>query len=143
MPCVREANHGDAAAITRLLADLGYPGAGAFIDRRLAQQMNHDDACLLVAQGDDGQVLGFISLHFIAQLALAGDFCRISYLCVDTAASRLGVGALLERAAEDRARARGCDRMELHCDTRREGAHRFYARLGYEDAPKYFRRSLN
>ncbi|MFL9812085.1 GNAT family N-acetyltransferase [Stutzerimonas sp. VN223-3] len=143
MPSVRDANHGDAAAITRLLADLGYPAADAFIDRRILQQMSHDDACLLVAEGDGGDVLGFISLHFILQLALAGDFCRISYLCVDSAARGLGIGALLERAAEDRARVRGCDRMELHCDTRREGAHRFYARLGYEDAPKYFRRSLN
>jgi len=140
---VRKANYDDTAAITRLLADLGYPGADAFIDQRLQQLMSHGDACLLVAEGDGGQVLGFISLHFIVQLALAGDFCRISYLCVDSAARGLGVGALLEQAAEARARARGCDRMELHCDTRRENAHRFYARLGYEDAPKYFRRSLN
>src|SRR3546814_7204624 len=113
---VREANHGDTAAITRLLTALGYPGADAFIDRRLLQQMSHDDACLLVVEGDGGQVLGFISLHFIVQLALAGDFCRISYLCVDSTVRGLGVGALLEQAAEGRARARGCDSMALDCD---------------------------
>ncbi|WP_222909134.1 GNAT family N-acetyltransferase [Pseudomonas sp. DNDY-54] len=142
MPCIREARRDDGREIARLLGELGYPDSGDFIDRRIQQQLNHDDACLLVAEGDGGQLIGFISLHFIAQLALEGDFCRISYLCVDATARGQGLGALLEQAAEQRARARGCDRIELHCDIRREASHRFYARLGYEDAPKYFRRSL-
>lgn len=143
MPRVREARRDDVVTIARLLAQLGYPASDELIDRRLQQQLDHDDACLLVAEGDDAQLLGFISLHFIAQLALEGDFCRISYLCVDSTARSRGIGELLVQAAEQRARGRGCDRIELHCDVRREAAHRFYERLGYEDAPKYFRRSLN
>jgi len=143
MPRVREARRDDAVTIARLLGQLGYPASDELIDRRLEQQLDHDDACLLVAEGDDGQLLGFISLHFIAQLALERDFCRISYLCVDSTTRSQGIGELLVQAAEQRARGRGCDRMELHCDVRRDAAHRFYARLGYEDAPKYFRRSLN
>lgn len=143
MPRVREARRDDAVTIARLLDQLGYPASDELIDSRLQQQLDHDDACLLMAEGDDGQLLGFISLHFIAQLALEGDFCRISYLCVDSTARSRGIGELLVRAAEQRARGRGCDRMELHCDVRRDAAHRFYARLGYEDAPKYFRRSLS
>ncbi|WP_423836465.1 GNAT family N-acetyltransferase [Stutzerimonas stutzeri] len=39
------------------------------------------------------------------------------------------------QAAEQRARARGCGCMELECNVRRDAAHRFYARLDYEDAP--------
>lgn len=143
MPCVREARCDDTAAIARLLGELGYPASDDFIGRRLQQQLSHEDACLLVAEGDEGQLLGFISLHFIVQLALEGDFCRISYLCVDSTVRSQGIGERLVQAAEQHARARGCDRMELHCDVRREAAHRFYARLGYADAPKYFRRMLN
>jgi GNAT superfamily N-acetyltransferase len=142
MPRVRDACPGDAAAIARLLDELGYPADSERIERRLQLHLRHDDASLLVAEADGGGVLGFIALHFIPQLPLEGDFCRISYLCVDPAARSQGIGALLERAAEQRARMRGCDRLELHCDTRRQAAHRFYARQGYEDAPKYFRRSL-
>ncbi|WP_217474908.1 GNAT family N-acetyltransferase [Stutzerimonas stutzeri] len=142
MPRVREACPDDAVPMVRLLGELGYPGSEAFIDRRLRQQLAHDDACLLVAEGDDGQVLGFISLHFVIQLALEGDFCRISYLCVDATARGQGIGERLVQAAEQLARARGCDRLELHCDERRTAAHRFYTRLGYQEAPKYFRRSL-
>ncbi|AHL76435.1 GNAT family acetyltransferase [Stutzerimonas stutzeri] len=140
---MREAHRGDTAAIARLLGELGYSGSDEFIERRLQQQLSHDDACLLVAEADAGQLLGFISLHLIVQLALEGDFCRISYLCVDSTARSQGIGEQLVQAAEQRARARGCDRMELHCDVRRDAAHRFYARLGYEDAPKYLRRMLN
>ena len=39
---------------------------------------------------------GFIGLHFIVQLALPGDFCRITYFCVSEAARGLGVGRELE-----------------------------------------------
>ncbi len=142
MDRVREARRDDAPALANLLDQLGYPADEALIQRRLAGQLDHGDAGLLVAEGDDGQVLGFISLHVIPQLALEGDFCRISYLCVDVSARGRGLGERLVQAAEAYARARGCDRMELHCDWRREAAQRFYARLGYLEAPRYWRHSL-
>ncbi|WP_313025058.1 GNAT family N-acetyltransferase [Pseudomonas lopnurensis] len=138
---IRDAHLADLPAIGALLAQLGYAGTEAFLAERLAQQLNHPDVVVLVAE-QDGRVLGLISLHFIAQLALAGDFCRISYLCVDAAARAGGIGAALVAAAQQLAEQRGCDRMELHCDSRRVAAHAFYARLGYEDAPKYLRKSL-
>jgi GNAT superfamily N-acetyltransferase len=133
---IRHGRLADAPQLAALLEQLGYPGTAAFIERRVAQQLAHPDALLLVAQAGD-RVAGFISLHFIPQLALAGDFCRISYLCVTDDCRSLGIGALLERAAADEARARGCDRIELHCHERRSAAHRFYARQGYEESPKY------
>ena len=54
----------------------------------------------------DGGVQGFIGLHFIVQLALPGDFCRITYFCVSEAARGLGVGRELEETAAAGARAR-------------------------------------
>lgn len=141
-PVLREAEPRDAAALVRLLAQMGYPGAEAFIERRLAQQLEHPDALLLVAEAQ-GEVLGFMSLHFIAQLALPGDFCRLSYLCVDEQARSLGTGALLERRAVEEARRRGCDRIELHSHQRRTAAHRFYFREGYEESPKYLMKRLS
>ena len=48
---------------------------------------------------------GFIGLHFIVQLALPGDFCRITYFCVSEAARGLGVGRELEETAARLARA--------------------------------------
>lgn len=138
---VRPARPGDAPALVALMAQLGYPGTGLFIERRLAGQLAHPDALLLVAEVQ-GRPAGFISLHFIPQIALAGDFCRISYLCVDEASRGEGVGAALEQAAVEEARRRGCDRVEVHCHQRRTDAHRFYARQGYEESPKYLIRNL-
>ncbi|MBC9731252.1 GNAT family N-acetyltransferase [Streptomyces sp. TRM68367] len=50
-------------------------------------------------------------------------------LAVTPKARGLGVGAVLVRAIEDAARARGLGAMELHAQTHAVG---FYERLGYE-----------
>lgn len=134
---LRTAATADADALVDLLAQLGYPGAQGFIERRLRELLAHPDALLLVAEGEAAAVFGFISLHFMPQIALAGDFCRIGYLCVAEQARSLGIGALLEEAAVAEAQRRGCDRIELHSSQRRAAAHRFYARQGYVESPKY------
>lgn len=139
---LRPARPEDAGAFVDLLAQLGYPDTGTFIARRLVEQLAHPDAWLRVAV-EGNRVLGFISLHFMPQLALAGDFCRVSYLCVGEGERGRGIGEVLLAAAEQEARQRGCDRMELHCDQRRTAAHRFYERLGYSDAPRYYRKALD
>jgi GNAT superfamily N-acetyltransferase len=138
---IRDARPGDAPALASLLDELGYPGAAGSIGRRVAELLAHPDAALLVAE-EGGQVLGAISLHFVPQLALAGDFCRISYFCVGDGARGRGVGAELERRAVELARARGCDRLEVHCHERRARAHQFYARQGYVESPKYLMKLL-
>lgn len=138
---IREARIGDGVAIAKLLAALDYPASEGFIESRIEQQLKHHDARLLVAvEGDE--LLGFISLHFIPQLALPGDFCRISYFCVGEASRSRGVGTGLEEATVALARERGCDRIEVHCHARREAAHRFYYRQGYSESPKYLLKSL-
>jgi GNAT superfamily N-acetyltransferase len=141
MTAIRDARLDDAAQIAILMTSLGYPGTDTFIAARVEQLLGHPDARLLVAV-EGAQVLGVISLHFIPQIALAGDFCRISYFCVDGSARSRGIGARLEQRAEELARERGCDRIELHCHSRRELAHRFYFRQGYEESPKYLMKRL-
>lgn len=131
----------DSPAISELLTSLGYPGTEPFIGKRVTQLLSHPDEELLVAI-DSGKVVGVISLHFIPQLALAGDFCRISYFCVSETARGAGVGTMLEARAVEIAHDRSCDRIEVHCNSRRVDAHRFYFRQGYAEAPKYLHKSL-
>lgn len=138
---IREARIGDGKAIATLLAALDYLATEGFVESKIEQQLKHHDARLLVAV-EEGEILGFISLHFIPQLALPGDFCRISYFCVGEASRNCGVGASLEEAAAALARERGCDRIEVHCHARRELAHRFYHRQGYSESPKYLLKLL-
>lgn len=138
---IREAQIGDAARIAALLAALDYPGTDDFIEARLRQLLDSADERVLVSE-DHGVVNGFISLHFIPQLARRGDFCRISYFCVSPDARGSGIGAQLEQLAVEIARQRGCDRIEVHCHSRRSAAHRFYHRQGYGESPKYLCKSL-
>lgn len=141
MITTRAATPADALAISALLTELDYPETSRFIDRRIAELLAHPDEALLVAE-EDGALLGVLSLHFIPQLALEGAFCRISYFCVDGSARSKGIGRLLESEGETLARSRGCDRIEVHCHSRRSDAHRFYYRQGYSESPKYLCKSL-
>ncbi|MCE1253219.1 MAG: GNAT family N-acetyltransferase [Anaerolineae bacterium] len=139
---IRDAAPEDGPAVAALINALDYPDCEGFIVDKINQARSHPDACLLVAVQDE-TVVGLISLHFIPQIALSGDFCRISYFCVQAAARGQGIGALLEERAVQLARQRGCDRIEVHCHARRSAAHRFYDRQGYNESPKYFIKPLS
>lgn len=67
----------------------------------------------------------------------------ISYLVVDSTIRSKGIGKELEEFATASARKRGCDRIQVHCHSRRIDAHRFYERQGFKEAPKYFSKMLD
>lgn len=133
---IRPAQVNDSFALCALLSELGYGGTESFMDKRLAQLIADADETLLVAE-EGSTVLGFISLHFIPQLALAGDFARISYFCIAEGERSKGAGQQLLAWAEQVAVQRGCDRMEVHCHEKRVKANQFYLREGYEESPRY------
>lgn len=138
---LRKATQADAARIADLLTQLDYPGTLVFIEDKIAELLVHPDEEIVVAV-ENGEILGFISIHFIPQIALRGSFARVSYLCVDVKARGKGVGRALEEYCVQAAASRGCDRIEIHCHSRRQRAHAFYFRQGYEESPKYFMKKL-
>ena len=133
---IRELKSGDAPQITVLLNQLGYTNTDEFIEEKIATLLKDPNEITLVANEDD-QVIAFISIHFIPQIALKGDFARISYFCVDKNHRSSGVGKLLEEYCEKVSITRNCDRIEVHCHSRREKAHAFYYRQGYVESPTY------
>jgi GNAT superfamily N-acetyltransferase len=133
---IREGVVSDAQILAQLLGDLDYPNTAEAVAERVAKMATNPDSCLLVAEAE-GKAVGFISLHYIPQIALAGEFCRVSYLCVSDPCRGAGIGQKLLDEAERLAAERGCDRMEVHSHTRRVRAHQFYARAQYEESPKY------
>lgn len=138
---IRQADLKDSFALSALLSELGYGGTENFIEQRLAQLSSDPSEALLVAEFGN-QVLGFLSMHFIPQLALAGDFARISYFCIAEGERSKGVGQQLLQHAESLAAQRGCDRMEVHCHHSRLKANQFYAREGYVESPRYHVKDL-
>lgn len=139
---IRFAKWEDTQAICDLLKQMGYSQPLILIQEKFEILHNDPKAVTLIAEEDD-QIFGFLSLYFIPQIALQGDFAKVCYLCVDENIRSKGIGHLLLQQAEQLARQRGCDRMELHSGEQRTLAHQFYLREGYVDAPKYFRKKLN
>lgn len=138
---IRPAQSTDSFALISLLTELGYGGTESLMHTRLQQLIADPNEKLMVAE-DRQTVLGFLSLHFIPQLAFTGDFARISYFCIAEGERSKGVGQHLLQHAEQLARERGCERMEVHCHEARIKANQFYAREGYSESPYYRIKSL-
>ena len=95
---------------------------------------------LVVARGDDGQVVGSAQLDLALQ-ANGRHRAEVQKVMVHTKARRRGIGRALMRAVEDRARQAG--RTTLVLDTRQgDPSERLYAAMGYRRAgviPAYAR----
>nr|WP_199162253.1 GNAT family N-acetyltransferase [Elizabethkingia sp. ASV34] len=136
---IKESDHG---VISDLLSQLGYPDTERFIKEKIRTLLENPNEYLVVIENENEHVFGFISVHIIPQIALEGDFARISYFAVDENYRSLGAEKILEEYCTKIAKERNCDRIEVHCHTRREKAHLFYYRQGYEESPKYLMKKL-
>ncbi|MBB1139080.1 GNAT family N-acetyltransferase [Myroides sp. WP-1] len=133
---IRTMEDKDEIVVADLLNQMGYPDTIDFLPAKIAIMNQSQQEKLLVVTEQD-EVVAFISLHIIPQLAVRGDFMRISYFAVDEKVRSKGIGKRVEDYVSALARQMGCDRIELHSHSRRTKAHDFYFRQGYEDVPKY------
>jgi GNAT superfamily N-acetyltransferase len=140
---VRNAQPKDAAAIERLLTQLGHPVTSDLLEKRLHEMSHMPSETLIVYEDENGNVSGFMSIHIMPRIALAGDFMQIVYFAVDETARSKGIGRQMEAYAEGLARKKNCAAIFLHCNADRKDAHRFYERQGYLESPKYFIKRLS
>lgn len=138
---IRKAKVEDWHAISLLLHQLDYRDTQTFIQERIEKLLNDPNEELLVYEEE--VVIAVISIHFIPQLAVRREFARISYFAVDSTIRSKGIGRKIEEYCTDIAKKRNCNRIEVHCHSRRVDAHRFYIRQGYSESPKYFVKILN
>jgi len=88
------------------------------------------------------EVVGFISLQFQFHLHHARWIAEIQELVVMPQARSLGVGKALLAWAEQQARHRHAELLELSTSTKRVNAHRFYNREGYQATHLRFTKPL-
>jgi|SRR5947209_7960529 len=126
---VRSAEPGDAAAIARLLDQLGYPASDDEVRARLGS-LGADDLVLLA--DDDA---GLAALHRVPLIAEGGALMRITALVVCADKRGRGVARALLDASEDTARRWECSLIEVSSGRRpeRESAHSFYRAAGFTD----------
>ena len=94
----------------------------------LRQAIDSHDACVLVAETDSGQLVGFCTAYQDMHSVRFGYRCWVEDLAVDPEARSQGVGKRLLDAAKDWARERGATHLELDSGEARHDAHRFYER---------------
>ena len=140
---VRLATAGDAADVTRLM--IGFrdwwkrdqPSDDAFA-RGVERLLADDNTDFLLGWVDaDGPASGVCALRYRYGLWLDALDCCLEDLYVDEPARRHGLGEALVLAALERARERGCGRIELDVNEANGAASALYERLGfssYEEA---------
>jgi ribosomal protein S18 acetylase RimI-like enzyme len=96
----------------------------------LEDLVRSEASTLLVARGDDGTILGSLTLAVFR--IPTGVRAWIEDVVVDDAARGQGAGEALNRAALDHAKAAGAKTVDLTSRPSREAANRLYQRLGFE-----------
>jgi len=131
----------DAPAIKLLLEALGYAASTSILVGQLANDFDQGDHQVWVFELKK-EVVGFIAVHFLPQLAFDGGVAIISYLSVDESIRTVDIAAVLEKHVAVQARARKCERIQVHCLDWRTPAHQFYLNQGYTEYPKYFTKRI-
>ncbi len=138
---IRAARRDDFEAVTRLLEELGRPlvTAETEADCRAVfeTQVFDPDSHHIVAEGSSG-IVAFASLHFRKRLNHPDEEAWVPDLIVTEGARRQGLGRALLDEIEQKARDRGCHRIELESGYKRAEAHHMYRQFGMRDDGKYF-----
>lgn len=143
---VRTAEPRDFDAIARLLEALGRKEVTDDTRDRCreiyAAQVSDPTAEHLVAEDDDGEIVGFCSVHLRKRLNHTTPEAWVPDLIVREGVRRTGIGRALLEYAERRAIERGCWALSLESAHHRVEAHRFYGAFGMRDMGKSFRKLL-
>lgn len=134
---LRGAVPADADDVAALLTQLGYPCEPGDAAERIATVLHNDRQALILAR-QRGVVCGLLALDYMYYLPLGTTTCRVTALVVSADVQGHGIGRLLLRDAERRARIGGAARLEVTSASHRTEAHAFYRACGFSDGAARF-----
>lgn len=132
----------EAEAVARLLVGFrdhygkDWPSANSMLASVERLIETRDTEYLLGAVDPDSPPAGVCQLRFRHSVWMAAEDCWLEDLYVAEEARGAGLGGALIELALERARARGCRRVELDTSEANEGARRLYARHGFSESAK-------
>jgi ribosomal protein S18 acetylase RimI-like enzyme len=128
---IRVAEMSDAAALARLMCELGYETTKSEMQIRLERIAADKDYQTFVAVRD-GEVCGMIGTITCPSYEHNDPGGRILALATLRTMRRRGIGRVLIATAEKDFSQRGITRVALNTRLARKDAHKFYESLGYE-----------
>ena len=140
---IRQASRTDAAAVGVLLTQLGYPPPPENLDFVVGkiEAYSAETYRLLVCEVE-GDVVGFISLHWFQIFHSPGMMGRITAFCVHERVRSQGIGQCMLAETEKFLMSQGCTAVEVTSNQRRLLTHGFYLKHGYAETSKRFIKSL-
>lgn len=138
---VREAEPADLTAIVDLVGQLGYPSEEEAVAGRVERTTAEPRSWVYVAV-DRERVVGLGAVHVMSILERDDPIARITAMAVEESVRRGGVGRALVERLEERARAEGCDKIDLTTGKERDAAIAFYRRMGFEGTSLRFVKDL-
>ncbi|MBK7963373.1 MAG: GNAT family N-acetyltransferase [Bdellovibrionales bacterium] len=128
---IDEMKDSDLSEVGELAGQLGYPSSHEDLVRRYHVLRTTPAHQLFVARYNS-KVVGWVHVGQEMSSLLTDERADIGALVVDSKFRSLGIGSLLMKAAEFWAENRKLKRMRVRSNTKRENAHHFYQRQGYE-----------
>ena len=127
---IRTARLEDAPRIAVLATQLGYPSSTEQAEARLRDVLNRSDGAVLVAEDEEGTVIGWAQI--VEAWRVANDpSAEIVAMVVDENRRSQGIGAALVEAAVDWAGRQGFGTVRVRSNVVRERTHAFYERQGF------------
>jgi GNAT superfamily N-acetyltransferase len=138
------ADAGEAETVARLMIafrdhlGLSWPSDNAFLAGVERLLDDRDAEFLLGAPHDDAPPAGVVQLRYRFGIWRAGLDCLLEDLFVEEAARGTGLGRALVQGSIDRARERGCRRMELDVNEANPVAVALYESFGFSATANHY-----
>ena len=145
---IRPAKKNDIPLILGLLYELGRPKPEKDSDvdtfRNLVKkQISDSDKTILVAESNDVNVVGMVSVIFLPRLNQIKYEMYIPELIVTEKHQKKGIGTKLIEACISLAKDNKCYQIRLESGIHRTEAHQFYKNLGFESKSSSFTKKFD
>lgn len=141
---VRPAEPRDQERLRQLILQLGYEVEGDEFEARIAGVSVRADHLLVVAEGDEGEVVGMLHAFERPSIEKPPEV-TIQAMVVDETYRSAGIGKALLNTAEAWAGERGLEMLGLHTQVSRFRAQAFYEGQGFAEITRsvLYRRLLD
>ena len=134
---IRAANSSDSKAIAAILEEAvnkSIANTLTSVSKNLEICSADDRHSILVAENPDGEVVGYVGVHWLQYLMASDNRGYVSELFVRQSARGRGIGRKLLEVVKEQAIKRGCSRlMVVNVPNRITYPRRFFLKLGWEE----------